>query len=136
MEPNQYATPAACIQTFLSGAVGVHLPTREHWVEAYKADKQLSAILSFVENPGTISQRSPEAAKINTNYRQALLQSNLKLDNGILYYPEPIVGLESYAKLQDVPAAFRNIVFIAFHSNPLGGHLNAARTFHRIHLRF
>ncbi len=49
MEPNQYATPAACIQTFLSGAVGVHLPTREHWVEAYKADKELSAILFLLK---------------------------------------------------------------------------------------
>jgi hypothetical protein len=64
-----------------------------------------------------------------------LWQSNLKLDNGILYYHEPIIGLESYAKLQVVPAAFRNIVFVAFHSNPLGGHLNAARMFHRIRLR-
>jgi hypothetical protein len=136
MEPNQYAAPAACIQTFLSGAVCVRLPTRERWVEAYKADKELSAILSFVENPGTTSQRSLGAAKINANYRQALRQSNLKLDNGILYYHEPIVGSESYAKLQVVPAAFRNIVFVAFHSNPLGGHLNAARTFHRIRLRF
>jgi hypothetical protein len=136
MEPNQYVAPAACIQTFLKSAGGVRLSTHKRWVEAYQAYKELSAILSFVENPGTISQRSLEAAKINTNYRQALLQSNLKLDNGILYYHEPIVGLESYAKLQDVPAAFRNIVFIAFHSNPLGGHFNAARTFHHIHLRF
>jgi hypothetical protein len=136
MEPNQYATPAACVQTFLNGAVGVRLLTRECWVEAYTADKELSAILSFVENPGTISQRSLEAAKINANYKQALRQSNLKLDNGILYYQEPIVGLESYAKLQVVPAAFRNIVFVVFQSNPLGGHLNATRMFYRIRLRF
>ncbi len=63
-------------------------------------------------------------------------QSNLKLDNGILYYHKLIVGLESYAKLQVVPAAFRHIVFVAFHSNPLGGHLNVAWMFHRIRLRF
>jgi hypothetical protein len=35
-----------------------------------------------------------------------------------------------------VPLALRNIVFVAFHSNPLGGHLNVSRTFHRICLRF
>jgi hypothetical protein len=136
MELNQYTAPAACDQTFLNGAVGIRLPTHEHWVEAYQADKELSAVLSFVENPGTISQRSLEAAKINANYRQALRQSNLKLDTGILYYHEPIVGSESYAKLQVVPAAFRNTVFIAFHSNPLGGHLNAAWMFNRSCLRF
>jgi hypothetical protein len=136
MEPNQYAAPAACVHTFLNGSVSIRLPRRKHWVEAYKANKELSAILSFVENPRTISQRSLEAAKINANYRQALRQSNLKLDNGILYYHEPIVGSESYAKLQLVPAAFKNIVFAAFHSNPLGGHLNVARRFHSIRLRF
>jgi hypothetical protein len=49
---------------------------------------------------------------------------------------EPIVGSESYACLQLVPSHFRNIVFIAFHSNPLGAHLNATRTLHWICLRY
>lgn len=54
----------------------------------------------------------------------------------MLIYREPLVGGESYTRLQLVPRTLRNIVFVAFHTNPIGGHFNAARTFHRIRLRF
>ena len=30
----------------------------------------------------------------------------------------------------------KNIVFVAFHANPIGGHLNAYRTYHRIRQRY
>jgi hypothetical protein len=135
-EPNQYAAPAACMQTFHNGAVGTRLPDHKRWIQAYQEDTKLSTIRAFVENPGTINQCSLETAKLNANYCQALRQSNIKLEHGILFYHEPIVGLESYAKLQLVPKALREIVFVAFYSNPLGGHLNATRTFHRIRLLF
>ncbi len=94
------------------------------------------AISSFVVNPEKISQRTFEASKLNPNYCQALRQMHIKLVDRILYYHESIVGSVSYACLQLVPAAFWNIVFISCHSNPLGGHLNAVRTFHRIRLRY
>ncbi len=35
-----------------------------------------------------------------------------------------------------VPLELRNIIFIAFHTNPISGHLNAYRTFHHLCLRF
>jgi hypothetical protein len=35
-----------------------------------------------------------------------------------------------------VPQHFRNILFIAFHTNPVGGHLNPYRTLHRLRLRY
>jgi len=38
--------------------------------------------------------------------------------------------------LQLVPAEFCNIIFVAFHSNAIGGCLNAYRTLHRIRLRY
>jgi hypothetical protein len=135
-EPNQFAAPAACIQTFLNGAVGVRLPSPEQWAQAYLDDPETSAIIRFVQNPCTISNKSLEEAKLNANYRAALCQSQIALDNGILILHEPIVGSESYARLQLVPSHFRNLVFIAFHSNPLGAHLNVTRTLHRIRLRF
>jgi hypothetical protein len=40
----------------------------------------------------------------------------------------------SYTKLILVPSSFRNIIFIAFHCNTLGGHFNTVRTLHRIRL--
>ena len=35
-----------------------------------------------------------------------------------------------------VPRKLYNILFIAFHTNPIGGHLNAYRTLHRLRLRY
>ncbi len=89
-----------------------------------------------MENPGTISQQNLEESKLNPNYRHALRQFHIRLIDGILYYHEPIAGSKSYTCLQLVPVAFCIIVFIAFHSNPLGGHLNVVQTFHRIRLWF
>jgi hypothetical protein len=128
-KPNQFAAPAACVQTFLNGAVGVRMPSHEVWVKEYMEDPELSAILKFVQNPCTISQRSLESAKLDPNYHQALHQTCIHLDNGILYYHKPIARSDSYAKLQIVPAKLQNIVFIAFHRNPLGGHLSVSQTF-------
>jgi hypothetical protein len=75
-----------------------------------------------------------EDAKLNANYCSALRQSHLVLEDDVLIYRKPIAGSESYACLLVVPLQLRNIIFIAFYSNPIGGHLNAARTFYCIHL--
>ena len=129
-EPNQFAAPAVCIQTLLNGAVGVRLPSPDQWAQAYLDDPETNVIIQFVRNPGTISNRSLEEAKLNANYRAALRQSPITIDDGILILREPVVGSKLYARLQLVPSHFLNLVFIAFHSNPLGAHLNATRTLH------
>ncbi len=49
---------------------------------------------------------------------------------------EPITGSDSYTCLQLVPREFYNIIFIAFHANQVGTHLNLVRTLHQIRLRF
>ena len=38
--------------------------------------------------------------------------------------------------LRIVPTSMRNIMFVAFHANPIGSHLNAYRTYHRIRQRY
>jgi hypothetical protein len=131
-----FAAPMVCIQTFLNGTVGMCLPTCKSWIKVYSDDVGMSAISSFIMNPGTLSQRSLEASTLSPKYHQALRQLHIKMVNGILYYHVLIVGSAPYACRQLIHAAFWNIVFIAFHSNPLGGRLNAVRTFHQIRLRF
>jgi len=54
----------------------------------------------------------------------------------MLIFREPIRGSTSYTRLQIVPRGLYDIIFIAFHSNPIGGHLNAYRTLHRLRLRY
>jgi hypothetical protein len=58
------------------------------------------------------------------------------LEDGILIYRKPIVGKGSYIWLQLVPKEFYNVLFVAFHSNPVGGHLNAYCTLHCLRFYF
>ena len=50
----------------------------------------------------------------------------------MLIFCKPIRDHTSYTCLQMVPKALYDIVFITFHSNPIGGHLNAYRTLHQL----
>jgi len=128
----QYAVPTACAQAFLNGAIGVRLLDAAQWVDAYPNNLEMSSIIRLVCNPGTITNKGLTDANLNANYRSALRQSHIFLEDGILFYREQLAGSESFVRLQLVPAKFRNIVFIALYSNPIGGHFNAYRTFHRI----
>ena len=49
--PNQFAAPAATIQTFVNGAIGACLPSHNRWVEAYAADPECCAIGDLILNP-------------------------------------------------------------------------------------
>ncbi len=134
-QPNQYAALAATIQAFLSSAVTTQLPTRAHWLQAYENDSELSRIQAIVLNPLTLSNTS--LRNINYNYHLTLWNSLITFEDNMMIYREPISGSAgSYTHLQLVPKEFYNILFVAFHLNPLGGHLNAYRTLHRLRLQF
>jgi hypothetical protein len=84
--PSQYTAPAACAQAFLNGAVGIKLPDKDQWVEAYSHDPIMRSILGFVECPGTISNKALEAFGINYNYCAALWHSHIAVEDKILIY--------------------------------------------------
>jgi hypothetical protein len=128
--PSQYAAPAACAQAFLNGAVGIKLPDKDQWVEAYSHDPVMHSILGFVECPGTVSNKALEASGIDYNYRAALQHSRIIVEDKILIYCKPIAVSLSYACLQLIPVDFFNILFDAFHNNPISGHFNTYHTFH------
>jgi hypothetical protein len=75
-----------------------------------------------VLNPSKITNKS--LANVNHNYRGPLRQSLIVIENDMLILHEPIIGTSSFTRLQLVPAMLMNIVFIAFHTNAIGGHLN------------
>jgi hypothetical protein len=120
-QPNRFAAPVVCIQTFLNGAVGICLPTHESWIKAYSDNAEMSAIRPFIVNPGTISQRSLEASNLNPNYRQARRQLHIKLVNKILYYHKPIVGSASYTCLQTSLQYFVTLSSLPFTAVPSEG---------------
>jgi hypothetical protein len=53
--PNHFAAPAAKIQAFVNGAIGVRLPTKEQWIQAYSDDMEMSNIYYFVTNSSKIN---------------------------------------------------------------------------------
>jgi len=121
--PNHHATPAAHIQSLVSGVIATRIPDRTRWIQAIDAYAELSKVKVIVTNPSTLNNKA--LAGINYNYHAALHKSLIVLEDGILIYHEPLAGNGSYMQLQLVPAEFRNILFIAFQTNPVGGHLNS-----------
>jgi hypothetical protein len=132
--PIKISTPAATIQAFVNCAFGVCLPSRERWIQAYSDDTDMSIICNRVLNPSKINTSILNA--VNFNYPTPLRQSQIVIEDGLLIYREPMRGGPPYTRLQLVPVKFYNIIFIAFHSNAIGGHLNPYRTLHRIHLQY
>jgi hypothetical protein len=132
--PNQFAAPAATIQTLVNGAICTRLPSREQWISAYNNDAKMCVIRELVQNPSQITNK--RLSEVNHNYPGPLRQSQILIKDGMLILHEPICGSTSYTRLQLVPQELHNILFIAFHTNAIGGHLNAYRTLHRLRLRF
>ncbi len=54
----------------------------------------------------------------------------------MLILNEPICGGTSYTHFQLVPQDLHNILFIAFHTNAIGGHLSMYQMLHRLRLHF
>ena len=92
------------------------------------------AIKRLVLNPLLISNIT--LADVNYNYRMPLRKSHICVKDNMLIFKEPIAGSTLFTRLQIVPKELYNLIFIAFHSNPIGEHLNAYFTLHRICLRF
>jgi hypothetical protein len=99
--PNQFAAPAATIQAFVNGAIGVRLTLHKKWVQAYSDDTEMCIICKLVLDPSKIN-----TATLNTvhhNFRAPLRQSLIFIENGLLLYKEPICGGSSYTCLQLIP---------------------------------
>jgi hypothetical protein len=90
--PSQYAAPAACAQAFLNGAVGIKLPDKDQWFEAYSCNPVMHSILGFIKCPGTISNKALKASGIDYNYRAAHWHLRIVVEDKILIYFKPIAG--------------------------------------------
>ena len=133
-DPSSHAAPAAMCNVFLSGAIGTRLPDAAGWKRAYASDPECVTICSMIKNPSLISKVLLQ--EVHYNLRNALRRSRFSLERDMIILKEPLQGSESYVKLRFVPHSLRNLVFIAFHANPIGGHFNPARTYSRIRLRY
>eukprot|EP00956_Cyclotella_meneghiniana_P008386 scaffold11286_cov51-Cyclotella_meneghiniana.AAC.2 len=133
------STPFNCAsgtaQIFLQGATGMTLPDETTWRKAYLADEETDLILGMIKNPSLMTNENMQ--RIHYVYRDYLRYSQIMKDEkGMLYIRSSLQGSDDMVDLQIVPASLKNVVVIAFHANPIGGHFNAWRTFARIKLRF
>jgi hypothetical protein len=132
--PIKWAAPAAPIQSFVNGAIGTRLPSCACRIKAYNADPVCVATRKMVVDPGKICKEALNA--IHFAYRHALRQSHIVIEDNMLILHKLIRGSASYTQLQIVPVRLWGILFVAFHSNPIGGHLNVYHTLHRLRMHY
>jgi hypothetical protein len=54
---NHFAAPAATIQAFVSGAIGIQLPLANQWMKAYYNNIEMCTIRDLVVNPSKINHQ-------------------------------------------------------------------------------
>ena len=132
-ESSNHAAAAAHAQAFMNGAIGVKMPSCKDWLCEYSADTETAQLCELVTNLSKINNKT--LGKVNHNYRGPLRRLHIIIEGNMLVLKDHMHGKGSYIKLQLVPEGLRNIISIAFHSNPIGGHFNAYCTFYQIKLR-
>eukprot|EP00956_Cyclotella_meneghiniana_P028882 scaffold68484_cov41-Cyclotella_meneghiniana.AAC.4 len=133
------STPFNCnsgtAQVLFQGATAMTLPDESAWMRSYKSDRETKLLRQIVDNPSLMTNEN--MAKLHYVYRDYLRHSQIVTDNkGMLYMRASLQGSDDMVDLQIVPTSLQNVIVIAFHANPIGGHFNAWRTFARIKLRF
>jgi hypothetical protein len=129
LDTSQHAASAAIsISSYLSGSTSTTLPSRDFWINAYRCNPETSLMLDMLSNPSLIVKENLE--KIHYVYRQPLRSGMIKLHEEMLYIYEHIDFVGNHIKLQIVPAELRNVIFIAFHANPISSHFDLYHTFH------
>ena len=134
--PRQVAAPAttALVPTLVNGAVGSTIPDNRIWAKALTEDPMTNLLLEIVSIPA-MCQSQAVLQKLDYIYRQPTRQGNFIIRGRILYMKEIFQDDDRYVELKIVPQSLRNNIFVAFHANPIGGHLNAYRSYHRIRQR-
>ena len=129
--------PAAItmVPAFLNGAIGSRIPDNSIWRKALHNDPMTRTLIELVANPGIAEDRE-RINSLHYIYRQPARQGSFTVKDGILYMKELFAGEEKFVDLRIVPASLQNIIFVAFHANPIGAHLDTPRTFHRIRQRY
>jgi hypothetical protein len=119
----------------LSGVTSHPLPDEQKWKEALSHDAVCSKLMKMVINPSLCDKRDL-MDQLPTCYRQPLRDGAIKLENGYLYLHESIQDSDQVLKLQIVPMGLWNVLFTAFHVNPIGGHLGVYYTLHKLRARY
>ena len=92
-------------------------------------------LLDMVASPA-IAQSQEVVNTLPYIYRQLARQGHFTIKDNILFMREIFQDGDRYIELKIVPESLRNMIVVAFCSNPIGGHLNAHRTYHRVRQQY
>ncbi len=129
-----HVAPAAKIQTFLSSAIGSHMPNHEQWTKAY-ADDQCTAMLSqMISNPLLIDNKSNMSTIIMSIFYQSANCWSLLREKFCSSKSSSLAM--TFSQSYESPHHLQNAIFIAFHANPISAHMNTFYTLSQICLWF
>ena len=92
-------------------------------------------LLEIVANPA-LGDDQNYIQNMHYIYRQPARQVYFSIKDGILFMKEIFENDVNSVDLRIVPSSLTNIIFVAFHANQIGVHLNVYRTYHRICQRY
>ena len=131
MDTSLHHAPAAIsmVSCYVNSAIGSRIPDSKLWRQALSDDPMTRLLCDIVTHP-KLAEDSTKINSLHFIYRQLARLGLFYMDDGILFLEEIYKDDTKYVSLQIVPTSLHNIIFIAFHANPIGGHLNAYRTCH------
>ena len=111
----------------------IPLPSKEQWVQASLKDPDLQLLFHALNDAVPLNRDQ----LVERRYHDEWKKSRFKIHEGLLVH----LDLPKQAKAQHiftrvVPPALRQLVFAAYHSSPLAGHMGLAKTYHRIATRY
>ena len=91
-------------------------------------------ILDLIASPFLLVKAT--VSKIHSSYPDPLRRDLIVLRKSMSVIKEHIKYESVYRCLQIVPHDLKSVVFIAFHTNPIGGHIGLNKSIIHIRLRF
>ena len=137
LQPHQVAAPAATayVPGFVNGAVGSRIPDSRTRRKSLEGDPVTKLLLEIVTNPA-LGESQQCIQPLDHAYCQPACLGHFSVKDDILYMKEIFQDDDKFVELRVVPTSMRDIIFVAFHATPIGRHLNAYRTYHRIRQRY
>ena len=91
-------------------------------------------MLDMIRNPAKCAKKNID--KVQFIYHSSLRHGLIVEEDGSLFLKEVFPNDTKFVKLRIVPKSLRNMIYVTFHFNPIGGHLNAYRTYFCIRLHY
>ena len=90
--PVMYPAPVSICQLFVCGTIGTRLPNAAAWKTTHDKDIVMNHILNMISNPNKVKKEN--IAKVDSNFRALLHQSQLMIKNDMSILREPLGSLE------------------------------------------